>query len=105
PASSSPKAWEGQQRAVARLVLGPEWQGPRRAIADPRKASEEPVDQCRTLMCDKVEGVVHQVAVQHRNGGSPGALDQMGESGDVGSLTLVQRQEPDGFDQCLGLSQ
>ena len=54
-------------------------------------------------MRHKVERVAHQVAVQHRDSGGPRTLDQMGEGGEVGLLTLVQPQGPGGFDQRLGL--
>jgi len=54
-------------------------------------------------MRDEVERVTHQVAVQHRDGGGPGALDQMGERGEVGLLTLVHPRGPGGFEQRLGL--
>ena len=56
-------------------------------------------------MRHKVERVAHQVAVEHRHGGGAGAVDQMGERGEVGLLTLVQRQGPGGFDQHLDLGQ
>jgi hypothetical protein len=56
-------------------------------------------------MRDNVERVMHQVAVEHRDGGGPGTLDQMGQGGEMGLLALVQRQGPGGFDQCLGLGQ
>ena len=87
-----------QQGAVARLVLGPKWQGTRRAVADPMKASEKPVGQRRALMRHEVERIAHQVAVQHRDGGGPGALHQMGKRREVGLLTLVQGHGPGGFD-------
>ncbi len=96
---------EGEQGAVARLVLGPEWQGPRRAVPDPVETSEKPVDQRRGLMRDQVERVVHQMAVQHRDGGGASALDQMREGAKVGLLTLVQCQRPGAFDQRFGLRQ
>jgi len=64
---------------------------------------EEPVAYRRALMRHKVERVAHQVAVQHRDGGSPGAFDQMGERGEVSLLALVQPQGSGGFDQRLGL--
>jgi len=63
---------------------------------------EEPVAYRRALMRHKVERVAHQVAVQHRDGGSPGAFDQMGERGEVSLLALVQPQGSGGFDQRLG---
>ena len=56
-------------------------------------------------MRDKVERVVHQVPVEHPDGRGPGTFDQMGESGEVGLLTLVQRQGAGGFDQRLGAGQ
>src|SRR6516162_8221499 len=69
------------------------------------KASEEAVGYCGALMRHKIEWVTHQVAIEHRDGGLPGTLHQMGESGEMGLLALVQCQGSDGFDQCLGLSQ
>ena len=75
----------------------------RRAVPDPMEASEEPVGQRCTLMRHQVERVMHQVAVEDRDGGGPGALDQMGEGGEMGLLTLVQRQGPGGLDQRPGL--
>src|SRR5947209_7757558 len=72
-----PEAVEGQQGAVARLVLGPEWQRPRRTIPNPRETPEEPVDQGRRLMRDNVERVMDEMAFEHRDGSGPGTLDQM----------------------------
>ena len=42
---------------------------------------------------------MHQVAVEHRDGGGAGTLDRVGQGGEVGLLTLVQRQPPGGFNQ------
>ncbi len=69
------------------------------------EASEEPVDQRRTLMPQNVERVAHQVAVHHGNRGAPGALHEVRQSGEMGMLALVQTQGPDGIDQRPRLGQ
>jgi hypothetical protein len=61
------------------------------------EAPEESVRQRSTLMRHKVEGVMHQVAIEHRDSRGPRTLHQMGECPEVSLLTLVQSQGPGGF--------
>ena len=68
---------KGQEGPVARLVLGAQRQGSRRAVPDSMEASEKSVGQCGALMRDKVKRETHQVAVQQCDRGGPSARHQM----------------------------
>ena len=43
------------------------------------------------------------MAVEHRDGGSPGTFHKMGERRAISLLALVHRRRPGGFDQHFGL--
>ena len=98
-----PEGMEGQHRSIVRHVPGPQRQGARRAVANPGEAAEEAVEEGGALMRQEVEGVTHQMAVQHGDGGGALAQDDVGQGGQVGLLPLVQRERPDGFEQRGGL--
>jgi hypothetical protein len=64
---------------------------------------QESVGQRRALMRHQVERIAHQVAVQHRDRGGPGASAQMRQGGEMGSLAFIQRQWPGDLNQSFGL--
>ena len=92
-----------QQRAVARHVLRPQWQRARRAVADAMKPSEKPVAQCRRLMRDDVERVLHQMRLEHCDGGGARALHDLRQCREMRLLALVQGKAAGGLDERRGL--
>ena len=67
------------------------------------KTPEKSVGQRRALMRHQVERIAHQVAVQHRDSGAPGALAQMRQGGKMSLFAFIHRQRPGELNQSLGL--
>ena len=66
------------------------------------EAAEEAVGQCRALVRDQVERVVHQVTVEQGDRGGARPLHQVCERAEMGLLALVQRQRASDFNQRRG---
>jgi hypothetical protein len=64
---------------------------------------QESIGQRRALMRHQVERIAHQVAVQHRDRGGPGASAQMRQGGEMSLLAFIQRQRPGELNQSFGL--